>query len=69
VERPVRVLGQPVRFAGVRPGARRPPPAIGEHTHEVLRELLGYDVDRVASLESAGAIVAAPATPAAAART
>jgi crotonobetainyl-CoA:carnitine CoA-transferase CaiB-like acyl-CoA transferase len=30
-------------------------PAVGEHTHEVLRDLLGYDQDRLAEVAAAGA--------------
>lgn len=32
------------------------PPLLGEHTHVVLRDLLGYDEDRIATLRAAGAI-------------
>ncbi|MGH7041420.1 MAG: CaiB/BaiF CoA transferase family protein [Acetobacteraceae bacterium] len=37
------------------PGLRRQPPALGEHTEEVLRGL-GYDLARIAALREAGAI-------------
>jgi crotonobetainyl-CoA:carnitine CoA-transferase CaiB-like acyl-CoA transferase len=30
-------------------------PTVGQHTHEVLREALGYDEARLASLAQAGA--------------
>lgn len=55
VAQPVRVMANPVRFAGERPEVRRAPPTIGEHTREVLAEL-GYDADRVDSLATLGAI-------------
>jgi formyl-CoA transferase len=32
------------------------PPLLGEHTEEVLRDMLGYDADRLRELETAGAI-------------
>jgi crotonobetainyl-CoA:carnitine CoA-transferase CaiB-like acyl-CoA transferase len=41
---PVRVVGE------VPPATRRPAPALGEHTAEVLREVLGYDDAKIASL-------------------
>jgi crotonobetainyl-CoA:carnitine CoA-transferase CaiB-like acyl-CoA transferase len=30
-------------------------PAVGQHTDEVIREILGYDEDRLALLSEAGA--------------
>jgi alpha-methylacyl-CoA racemase len=59
-ERPVRLLGVPVKL-GRTPGdpARAPGPALGEHTHEVLREA-GLASDEIEALEAAGA-VAGPA--------
>ena len=32
-------LAAPYLFDGERPRPRRPPPALGEHTEEILREL------------------------------
>jgi crotonobetainyl-CoA:carnitine CoA-transferase CaiB-like acyl-CoA transferase len=59
--KPVRLLGVPVKMSRT-PGdvAQRPGPVLGEHTAEVLRGL-GYDDERIAALEAAGA-VAGPAT-------
>jgi formyl-CoA transferase len=31
-------------------------PTVGEHSEKVLRETLGYDADRIAALEKAGAL-------------
>jgi crotonobetainyl-CoA:carnitine CoA-transferase CaiB-like acyl-CoA transferase len=46
VQHPVAgLVGQvapPIRFDGCRPPIRRPPPRLGEHTDEVLEELLRY---------------------------
>ncbi len=67
VEHPVagkqRMVGEPVRLEsgeGVGPGpgagtAPRPPPALGEHTDEVLREA-GYAPADIAALRGSGAI-------------
>ncbi|KAL3486898.1 CoA-transferase family III domain-containing protein [Aspergillus germanicus] len=35
----VKVLGIPVKFSGTKPSIREGPPALGQHTQEVLREL------------------------------
>jgi crotonobetainyl-CoA:carnitine CoA-transferase CaiB-like acyl-CoA transferase len=53
---PVRQLGVPVKLSRT-PGdhGRLPGPALGEHTREVLGEL-GYDEDRIATLERDGAV-------------
>ncbi|HXF37078.1 MAG TPA: CoA transferase [Actinomycetota bacterium] len=37
----LRLVASPLRFDGVRPPVLRPPPLLGEHTEEVLRELDG----------------------------
>ena len=59
-ERPVRQLGVPVKLSRT-PGepGRRPGPALGEHTEEVLLEL-GYGSEEIRALLDAGA-VAGPA--------
>jgi len=38
-------------------------PTLGEHTEEILREVLGYDEARIAALKSAGAFSLPPKTP------
>jgi alpha-methylacyl-CoA racemase len=52
---PVRQLGIPIKLSAT-PGdvSRRPAPALGEHTAEVLREA-GYDDDAIAALLAGGA--------------
>jgi crotonobetainyl-CoA:carnitine CoA-transferase CaiB-like acyl-CoA transferase len=48
----------PLKLRGVRPRAARPPPRIGEHTVDVLREL-GYEEGDVLDLLERGIAVAA----------
>jgi crotonobetainyl-CoA:carnitine CoA-transferase CaiB-like acyl-CoA transferase len=44
------LLTGPFRFDGERRRDLVPPPALGEHTREVLTELLGYDDARLDDL-------------------
>ncbi len=51
----VRLPNVPIRMSGTPPGIRLPPPELGQHTQEVLREA-GYDDQRLAQLAGIGAI-------------
>ena len=45
----------PVKFVGEESVVPAPAPTVGEHTDEVLTEVLGYDADKVAALRGANA--------------
>jgi crotonobetainyl-CoA:carnitine CoA-transferase CaiB-like acyl-CoA transferase len=49
------MLPFPVKFAGEEMPTPSKAPAVGEHTEEVLRDVLGYDAPRIAALREAGA--------------
>lgn len=41
------LIGPPVKYSTAEPSNRRPPPLLGEHTGEVLREVVGMDSGRI----------------------
>lgn len=51
----LRLVASPMKFSGTPVQYRRPPPLLGEHTDEVLREL-GWSVDEVAALRRGGVL-------------
>ena len=57
----VRVVGSPVRLSKTPARAPTPSPVMGQHTREVLQEVLGLSAEEVAKLEAAGVVAAASA--------
>jgi crotonobetainyl-CoA:carnitine CoA-transferase CaiB-like acyl-CoA transferase len=55
------MLPYPVKFVGEDPVVPTPAPTVGEHTDQVLSEVLGYDAAHIDELRRAGAL-GAPAT-------
>jgi crotonobetainyl-CoA:carnitine CoA-transferase CaiB-like acyl-CoA transferase len=60
VEHPVAgrlpMVASPMRFSATPLEHKTPPPLLGEHTEEILRQLLGKSVDEIARLRASGAI-------------
>jgi crotonobetainyl-CoA:carnitine CoA-transferase CaiB-like acyl-CoA transferase len=54
------MLGFPFRASAKPASIRRPAPLLGEHTAEVLAEVLGLAPAEIARLAEAGAIALAP---------
>lgn len=52
----IQITGRPIHYPAYDGAGFDPPPLLGEHTEPVLRELLGYDDDRLAELRREGAI-------------
>jgi crotonobetainyl-CoA:carnitine CoA-transferase CaiB-like acyl-CoA transferase len=53
---PMRVVGRPIKFPGAPQRPVTPPPTFGQHTAEVLRDLLGYSETDIAALRETGVI-------------
>jgi crotonobetainyl-CoA:carnitine CoA-transferase CaiB-like acyl-CoA transferase len=56
----LRLVAPPIRIDGERAVATTRSPRGGEHTERVLREVLGYDDERIAGLRRARAIPGEP---------
>ncbi|CAN5484111.1 CoA transferase [soil metagenome] len=52
----IRVAGIPAKFSGTPAAIRRPPPNLGEHTDEILRQLAGYSDAEIRQLRVVGAV-------------
>jgi formyl-CoA transferase len=48
-------VGNPIKLSDS-PSEVRRSPLLGEHTEEVLRDVLGYSSDEIAALKASGAI-------------
>ena len=54
-------IAMPIRMSGTPMVDPQVAPAVGQHTDEVLAEVLGYDAGRLAALRDTGALSATPA--------
>lgn len=48
--------GNPVKLSAAQPCTFTSPPLLGQHTDEVLRDVVGYDAAHVAALRAAGTV-------------
>ena len=48
----IKLIGNPVRMPGIEPGKYTAPPVLGQHTRQVLTELLGYSPEKIEKLEA-----------------
>jgi formyl-CoA transferase len=49
-------VANPMKFSATPVTYDRPPPMLGEHTDQVLRDILGYDAERIAALRAAAVV-------------
>ncbi len=55
-EAPVPLIASPIRMSATPPSYAYPPPMLGQHTDEVLEELLGLGPEELAALRQSGVI-------------
>ncbi|MAF94460.1 MAG: CoA transferase [Rhodospirillaceae bacterium] len=53
---PARLIASPIRMSATNPDYRHAPPMLGQHTEEVLKELLDLGPDEIAGLRERGVI-------------
>ncbi|KAI8366456.1 CoA-transferase family III domain-containing protein [Choanephora cucurbitarum] len=52
----VRLVGPPVKYSESETSIRLPPPLLGEHTDQILTEVLGYSQDKIKHLRQEGSL-------------
>ena len=53
---PIKMVNTPVKYSESKPSIRTVPPMLGQHTDEVLKQVLGMSEQEIASLKSEGAV-------------
>ena len=53
----IRTTGIPFRLSETPGGVFMPPPALGQHTNDILRDVGGYEEGEIEELRSMGAVV------------
>lgn len=53
---PLKLLNSPVKFSRTQPTIQSPPPLLGQHTDEMLKQHLGYDEAQIKQLREDGVV-------------
>lgn len=53
---PIQLVNTPVKYSYSKPSIRTPPPTLGQHTNEVLQDLLGMSEQEIDGLRGDGVI-------------
>ncbi|OOQ88241.1 succinyl-CoA:3-ketoacid-coenzyme A transferase 1, precursor [Penicillium brasilianum] len=53
---PIKVISPPVKYSNAEPSVRSPPPLLGEHTDELLRDFVGLSGERIKELKRKGVV-------------
>ena len=52
----LKLCGIPIKYSDTPGTIRRHPPLVGEHTEEILKDVLGYDSEGIVELRSSEVI-------------
>ncbi|KAI9838710.1 MAG: hypothetical protein M1838_004548 [Thelocarpon superellum] len=53
---PIKLVNTPVKYSHSTPGIRTPPPTLGQHTDEILREMMDMDEGQIRRLRGEGVV-------------
>lgn len=53
---PIKVISPPVKYSNAEPSIRSPPPLLGEHTDELLQDVVGLSKERIEELKKKGVV-------------
>ena len=53
---PMKMVNTPVKFSYSKPSIRTPPPLLGQHTDEVLRDVVGMSDGEIRGLKEDGVV-------------
>lgn len=53
---PIKLVNSPVKYSETKPRIRSPPPTLGQHTDEVLKEHLGLSNEQIQGLRQKGVV-------------
>jgi succinate--hydroxymethylglutarate CoA-transferase len=53
---PIKLINTPVKYSHSTPGIRSPPPTLGQHTDEILREFVGLEESEIKQLRADGVV-------------
>ena len=52
----MKLVNTPVKYSYSEPSIRTPPPLLGQHTNEILRDILGMDASEIEELKGEGVV-------------
>ena len=53
---PIKLINTPVKYSHSTPGIRTPPPTLGQHTDEILQEIVGMTQEDIQRMRRDGVV-------------